>query len=228
MALTVNSVGDNPQQPGIYAEAFIPDQLIAGNLKLVTGNGTLGTGALKRGAVLGQQTGTVTQANPTNVGNGTLGSITKGAAIRPGVYTLRATSATNFTVAGPDGAAMPNATVGTPYVSADLNFTLTAGGTAFAAGDAFNINVPGGNYILSVATASDGSEVPVAILADDADASGGAVAIGVYLMGEFNQNAILPDASWGANAAAWTPLLSNPLRNVGIFLKSSVTAADPT
>lgn len=228
MTLSVNSVGDNPQQPGIAAEAFIPDQLIAGNLKLVTGNGTLGAGVLKRGAVLGQQTGTISQAAPTNTGNGTLGSITKGAAVRPGVYTLRATSATVFSVAGPDGAAMPNATVGTPYVSAGVNFTLTAGGTAFVAGDAFDIIVPSGNFVSSVATASDGSEIPTAILIDDADASGGAVAIGVYLMGEFNQNAILPDASWGANAAAWTPILAGVLRNVGIFLKSTVTAADPT
>lgn len=228
MTLTVNSLGDNPQQPGIYAETYIPDQLIAGNLKLVTGNGILGAGTLQRGAVLGQQTGTVTQAAPTNVGNGTLGSITKGAAIQQGVYTLRATSATNFTVAGPGGAAMPNATVGTAYVSAGINFTLTAGGTAFAAGDAFDIIVPGGNYVLSVATASDGSEVPTAILADYADASGGAVGIGVYLMGEFNQNAIAPDASWGANAAAWSAALAAPLRDAGIFLKSVQTAADPT
>lgn len=228
MTLTVNNIGDNPQQPGIYAEAYIPDQLIAGNLKLVTGLGTLGAGTLKRGTVLGQQTGTITQANPANVGNGTLGSITKGAAVKPGVYTLRATSATNFVVAGPDGSAMPNATVGTPYVSADINFTLTAGGTAFAAGDAFDVIVPPGNYVNCVATASDGSEVPVAILADDADASGGAVSCGVYLMGEFNQNAIIPDASWGANSAAWTPQLVTPLRNVGIFLKAVQTAADPT
>ena len=143
MTLTVNQIGDNPQQPGIYAETFIPDQLIAGNLKLVTGNGTLDAGTLQRGAVLGQITTT-------------------------------------------------------------------------------------GHYILSVKTASDGSQVPSAILVDYADASAGPINVGFYLMGEFNQNAILPDASWGANAAAWTPLLSAPLRDGGIFLKPSVSAADPT
>jgi hypothetical protein len=228
MTLIVNPLGDNPQQPGIYSEAYIPDQLIAGNLKLVTGNGILGAGTLQRGAVLGQQTGTITQANPVNVGNGTLTAVTRGGTVKPGVYTLRATSAANFTVAGPDGAAMPNAAVGAPYVSADINFTLTAGGTPFAAGDAYDIIVPPGNYVSCVATANDGSEVPVAILMDYADASGGPVGIGVYLMGEFNQNAIVPDVSWGANAAVWTPQLTNALRGVGIFLKSSQTAADPT
>lgn len=57
MALTVNSLGDNPQTPGIYAEAYIPDQLIAGNHKLVTGSVTILAGQLlQRGSVLGQIT----------------------------------------------------------------------------------------------------------------------------------------------------------------------------
>ncbi|MEX3961032.1 hypothetical protein AB4Y42_02260 [Paraburkholderia sp. EG286B] len=229
MTLTVNQIGDNPQQPGIYAESYIPDQLIAGNLKLVTGNGTLGSGTLQRGAILGLQSGTpVAAAAATNTGNGTIGSITKGADVQPGVYTLVATSATNFTVAAPDGGAMPNATVGTAYVGANLNFTITAGGTAFVAGDEFTITVPAGNYVLSKATATDGSELPSAILADYADASGGAVAIGVYLMGEFNQNAILPDASWGATSAQWAPPLAQAMRQFGIFLKAVQTATDPT
>lgn len=228
MTLTVNQIGDNPQQPGIYAETYVPDQLIAGNLKLVTGNGILGSGTLNRGAILGLQSGTPVATAGTNTGNGTIGSITKGPDVQPGTYTLVATSATNFDVAAPDGMAMPNATVGTAYVSANLGFTITAGGTAFAAGDEFTINVPAGNYVLSKATAQDGSEVPCAILADYADASGGAVAIGVYLMGEFNQNAILPDTSWGTSSATWAAPLAQALRQFSIFLKSVQTATDPT
>ncbi|MCK8553564.1 head decoration protein, partial [Yersinia ruckeri] len=42
-------------------------------------------------------------------------------------------------------------------------------------------------YIQSVKTATDGSQVPCAILVDDADTTTGAVQAGVYLMGEFNQ-----------------------------------------
>lgn len=137
MTLTVNSIGDNPQQPGIAAETFIPDQLIAGNLQLVTDTVTLGAGTLARGAVLGQIT-------------------------------------------------------------------------------------TSGNYILSVKTASDGSQVPAAILADTADASGGAVFAPVYLMGEFNSNAISFDASWTVAA------LKAAMRSFSIFLKTCVSAADPT
>ena len=123
---------------------------------------------------------------------------------------------------------MPQATTGSAYAGSDINFTITAGGTAFAAGDEFVINVPSGNYVLCVKTASDGSQIPVGILADYADASGGAVVTGMYVMGEFNVNAIQPDSSWGANAGAWGPALSSMLRNTGIFLKSVVSALDPS
>lgn len=98
MTLTVNSLGDNPQQPGIYAETYIPDQLIAGNMKLVTANGVLGSGTLQRGAILGQQTGTVVSAAGTNTGNGTIGSISKGAAVRDDLRAARALSLGRFAV----------------------------------------------------------------------------------------------------------------------------------
>ena len=54
MSLNVSSLGDNPQQPGIYAESYIPDQLIAGNAKLITDTVTFPEGAVvMRGSVLG-------------------------------------------------------------------------------------------------------------------------------------------------------------------------------
>ncbi len=137
MSLTVTSVGDNPQTPGINAEIYNPDQLIAGNQKIVTDTVTIGAGTLARGTVLGKVTAS-------------------------------------------------------------------------------------GNYIQSVAGAADGSQNPVAILADAADASGGAVQAGVYLTGEFNANALTFDASWTVAT------LKAALRPLGIFLKNAVSAADPT
>lgn len=137
MTLATSSIGDNAQVPGISAEVYLPDQLIAGNMKLVTDTVTLGAGTLPRGSVLGKVTAT-------------------------------------------------------------------------------------GNYALSVATANDGSQTPVAILTDAADASGGAVQCGVYLTGEFNGNAMNFDASWtlaGLKAA---------LRSLSIFVKTAVSAADPS
>lgn len=137
MALTVNPIGDNPQTPGIAAQAYLPDQLIAGRFPMVTTMATIGAGTLSRGTVLGQ---------------------------------------------------------------------ITASG----------------NYIESVATAVDGSQNPVAILADNADASGGAVQAPIYETGEFNENRVIYDASWTL------PKLQEALRPMSIFLKSVLTADDPT
>jgi hypothetical protein len=137
MTLSITTIGDNPQTPGMAAETYSPDQLIAGNLKCITDTVTLGAGTLVRGTVLGQ---------------------------------------------------------------------ITAGG----------------NYILCVKTAVDGSQTPVVVLADAADASGGAVLAPVYLTGEFNANALTFDASWTLAA------LKAALRAEMIFIKNVVSAADPT
>lgn len=125
---------NNPQQPGFYTEVFIPDQLIAGNLKLVTANVMIGTGQLQRGTVLGKITAT-------------------------------------------------------------------------------GICVP------CKKSASDGSQVPYAILADYADASVGPVNSGAYQLGEFNGNALIVDPSWTLAE------LTDAARPVGIYIKDSVSAA---
>lgn len=342
MVLVPSLIGDSPQQPGVQAEAYIPDQLIAGNLKLVTTPGTLGAGTLPRGTVCGQQTqgtvaagagvaasGTATFSalpaagdtlsfagttvtfvantvlgtannfplgNPqaaypnvqefldafipwlnasidtnlvkgvysgtgsvltitaatsgtagnslalskvstaivvsaanlsggaANTGNGTFGTITRGASFRTnGPYVLTMLTATTFSLVDPNGVSLPNGATGVAYTDAQLNFTLTAGGTAFVANDSFHITqaAGSGNWVLSVATATDGSQVPGGILVDFADASGGAVTTGFYVMGEFNPNAMSWDDSWSLPAlrAAFSP---RP-----IYLKSFVSATDP-
>lgn len=55
MSLNVTTVGDNVQAPSISAVQYIPDQLIAGELKIVTTNVVIASGAgiVKRGTVLG-------------------------------------------------------------------------------------------------------------------------------------------------------------------------------
>lgn len=225
MTLTVNTIGDNPQQPGIYAETYVPDQLIAGNLKIVSQPAVLNAGKLPRGSVLGQvSSSSVVSSHGTNTGNGTVGTLSTGAGSKVGAYALAATSATVFSVTDPEGNALPNATVGTAYSQQGINFTLTAGGTAFVAGDSFTLTVEDavGTYILSVKTASDGSQTPSAILADDADATGGPVTVGVYVMAEVNARALNYDASWTI------PTLTAALRPNTIFVKSSVSAADPS
>ena len=144
MTLVVNSVGDNVQQPGIYAETYVPDQLIAGNLKLVTDSVTYLSGAsvIPRGTLVGR---------------------------------------------------------------------ITASG----------------KFIASVSGASDGSQNPIGFAADAVDVTGGDATGPVYLMGEFNQNAITYDSSWGGSLAVAVAAIKLKLP-VGLFLKTADVAADPS
>ncbi|AJI83874.1 TPA: head decoration protein [Yersinia enterocolitica] len=75
-----------------------------------------------------------------------------------------------------------------------------------------------GEYVKSVKTATDGSEVPVAILVDDVDTTTTSQRGGVYLMGQFNQNRIIHDASWTLAE------LKTDLRTYSIFLEDSIQA----
>jgi hypothetical protein len=238
MSLNVSSAGDNPQQPSITAQLYIPDQLICGPLQLVTTPITLDAGTLKRGTVLGQKTIGAAVAAAKQGGNTGTGTLVMDVATpilanaEPGVYTVTCTVAgansATFRVVSPKGAVLGDVAfngAGASATFADrIKFTVTDAGVDFIVGDAFTVTVAAGNmhYVQSVATATDGSQNPCAILADDADASGGAVATGAYLMGEFNSNAITFDNSW--SVATLTPIL----RTLSIFLKTFVSAAPET
>lgn len=77
----------------------------------------------------------------------------------------------------------------------------------------------GGKYQLSASAAGDGSETPVAILAEDADASGGDVTnVPVYIAGEFNQDAVT--LGTGHTVAS----VKDALAQKGVFLKDPVPA----
>lgn len=127
-------IGDNPCVPGMQSYTYVPDQLIAGNLQLVTDTVDIGgTVPMVRGSILGQITAT-------------------------------------------------------------------------------------GVYVLSVKTATDGSQSPSAVLVDNANPAGATVRGGVYELGVFNQNRITFDASWTL------PDLKNALRPYSIFLRDSLQA----
>lgn len=219
------------EQPFISDQTYLPDQLIAGGFPRVTqGSATISTqsAVLPRGTVLGQQTvGTLTgAAKGGNTGNGTMGTVTSVGTSSPpqtGVYTITFTAATAFNVFDPNGRELKPGVTGSAYSDA-ISFTITAGGTAFVAGDGFTVTVAAGtgNYIPAVATAVDGSAVPSAILANQTDATGGAANAGIYYTGEFNQNFVTYDNSF---TLAQLAVL---LRPFSIFLKNAVTAADPS
>lgn len=336
MALPVTSIGENPQQPSIYAETFIPDQLIAGNLKIVSDTVTIGGNqVLSRGALLGLSSlgtvsastgkvfasGTITvaavpnagdtvtiagtavtfvAANPSgnqvligataaatalnfvnflvgssdsnlvkltyslngsvitatsatigtsgnaltlatsdgsaftlsgatlsggtdNTGTATVGSISAGSKLKTGNYTVTLTSATQGNVLDPSGALLGVMTMGTAFTDPQIGFTITTGGSP-AAGDTFVLTAAAGsgNYVLATAAATDGSQNPVAILANTTDPTSGPVSAGVYLMGEFNTNAM----TFGAGISIAAAKVA--LRPLGIFLKNAVSMADPS
>jgi hypothetical protein len=221
---------NNPFGPSFSTEIYTPDQLIVGGVNTVeTDFGTLhGGAALIRGTVLGQtKFGTVTSTAVTGTGTETIGSMSAGVKAKVGNYlvTVTATSQTGaFSVKNPEGEMLATGLVGTPYVSNEINFTITAGGTVTAA-DYFTVTVPETTtplYLASVATAVDGSQYPSAILADAADPSGGDVAsIPVYLAGEFNANALTFDDSFTALE------IKTLFRDKGIYIKAPVMAGTP-
>lgn len=237
MTLSATNIGNNPIAPGIAAEIYVPDQLIAGPAQLVTRAITLlsGAGALKRGTVLGQVTsGAATAAAKSggNTGNGTCTSVSsKGSAVA-GVYTVRCviagTNAATFNAYDPKGNLIDQKQLsgsGATAVFANAFFgaTITDGSTDFAVGDGFDITVaaPSNKWIKSVATATDGSQIPKAVLADDADATSADAAAGAYVSGEFNGNALIYDGSWSVATlqiamrpyAIWIHTMASDLSN---------------
>lgn len=234
---TVTNVSDNPQQPSAGAYAYLPDQLIAaGNRAPVSAVVLIGgTAILQRGTVLGQKTsGDVGAAAAVsgNVGDGTIGTISKGSAYKPGTYSVVFSGATAYEVFDPEGEPVGVMTAAGAFTSNDINFTFTAHTNAMAAGDSFTINLAAGTgpYIPSVSGAGDGSQTPVAILVDVADPTQGGtlsgaacgVRAGVYLSGEFNKNAVIIDSSLTMDS------VTASLRSVAIYLKGAVLASDPT
>lgn len=86
-------------------------------------------------------TGHTWNLQQTGTGNGRLtGGIGKSASVVQTI-TCTATSSTNFTVSGSVTGSMGSATVGTLFTHAQCDFTITAGGTAFVAGDTFTFNL---------------------------------------------------------------------------------------
>lgn len=103
---------------------------------------------LKAGAVVGRvNKGVGRMSVPTVVGtgNGTVGTVFGGPETQVGNYVATCiTAAANggtFSVVNPSGKALPNAVVGTPYRSREINFTIADGATDFIVGDSFTFVV---------------------------------------------------------------------------------------
>lgn len=72
-------------------------------------------------------------------GNGTIAGLIGGAASVAETVTITFSTATAFSVSGSVSGAIGTGTTGVAFTSTKINFTITAGGTAFISGDAFTV-----------------------------------------------------------------------------------------
>lgn len=167
--------------------AFAVKQIIAGGT-YTTRKGTLlsGAGSLVAGTMLGAvllaAAATVTVGTPVSgvggtVGNGTVSAFTSDAGALPGVWNLicTATGATGkFKVVRPDGTLDGILTIGTAY-NGGINGTVSDGANDWLVDDVIPITVAYDysalKFLKSIAAATDGSQVPAMVLAQDTDAT---------------------------------------------------------
>lgn len=103
----------------------------------------LPVGTIVEKATLAANTSAIAQTQ--NVGNGTSGAVAVLAAAKAGTYTVTFTAPTAFNVYDPAGALVAAGSTGTAF-NTQINFTITAGTTAFVAGDGFRILVDVTNW----------------------------------------------------------------------------------
>ncbi|MFT9016419.1 MAG: head decoration protein [Acetobacter sp.] len=94
-----------------------------------------------------------------------------------------------------------------------------ASGTTLVRGQVVGRVTASSDYIPSVKTATDGSQVPCGIVVDAVDASAAATQGAIYEMGEFNSNYMTFDASWTLAD------LTQALRQFSIFVKTGLSNA---
>jgi flagellar hook protein FlgE len=127
--------------------------------------GILATGTLTfngNGVLIGTGGGAGVPAyGGPNAGNGTVSGLAATAATVAQTITLTALTPTTFSVVGSVSGALGTAMAGTPFTSGQVDLTVTAGSTAFAAGD--TITVP-----TTVLTVANVKAIPITGFADGA------------------------------------------------------------
>jgi hypothetical protein len=149
--------------------------------EVVTMNDAAAT--IKVGTVLGAYVTTPTgtaSAKAGNTGNGVMGAITVASVpgLILGTYKVAITEAVanagKFVLIDPQGDVVGSGNVAVLFNQAGISFTLADGATDFVVGDGFNIVVAGTvKYKVSLAAATDGTQVPSAVyIADNTGNSG--------------------------------------------------------
>lgn len=110
---------------------------------------------------------------------------------------------------------VPDQLVSGPLQLVTDSVTIGVSG-ALKRGTVLGIVTATGAYVQSKKDATDGSEKPSAILVDNVDTTTAVQTGGVYLMGEFNQNRLIFDATWTIAE------LKAQFRPLAIFLRDSI------
>lgn len=217
-------------QPAFSSSSTTQDNLIAGDFPLQSIEVVIDTGDLARGTLLGKITeGTRTATGaadvPAPVGATITASPTATTAAKVGVHRfvcITAGATGKFRHYDPDGEVVGDAITGTEYTGGGLTLTITDSGTDPAVGEALKVTVTAaaasGKYIKSLLAATDGSQTPVAVLAEDADATSGDVTTVAYVSGGFNSNAM----TFGTGHTAANT--KDALQALNIYLRDSVAA----
>lgn len=170
---------------------YSPKHLLANDDDVTTRKVTIASGNnLVAGSVIGAILATAAQTVTAGaaqsggggtVGNGSIGTPTADAGAMPGTWLVRITAessnAGSFVVQRPDGTIDGNGTVAVAY-DGQLNFTLADGSNDWKEDDVIPITVSYDEaaleFKLSLAAATDGSQTPMYVLAEDVDASSAA------------------------------------------------------
>lgn len=158
---------------------------------------------LDAGLVLAHAAGSVTATGKPsgNTGNGTIGAVAAGLGAQVGAYAVRFNSATTFQVYDPQGAQLDIGNTGTAYAD-ELDFTITAGTTAFAAGDGFVLNVADGGWApYTAATPAVSNQMGILFNRCVVPAAGSKKVTVVTRQCQVNQDELVWDPSIGASGA---------------------------
>lgn len=219
---------------------YAPDGLVRLGFPIKDKKFTLlsGQNDLLRGMVLGKATMGAATAAPKSGGNGSADGTfvidattpTLAGAI-PGIYTLRVIelhAAHDYTweLNDPNGKSLGSfrltGTGAAITIAEQIKGALTDGATDWVVGHGFDITVPAGTGKVkkAVATAVDGSQYPIGVLIEDADAGAGDVECMVRIRGGFNLEKLIHDESF-TDATLEVALELNP----GIVVESIAVGA---
>lgn len=174
----VSAVLTERRHSGGFLVSESPGRFSRAQVTLLQQGAILAAGTLLGQVTVGLTAAIAAQTVPgANAGNGTSSAIALSQGVLQGAYQVTFVSAVEFEVYTPAGDLLGEGRNGVAFALGGLGFTITAGGTAFVAGDGFVITVAAnanvGLYNALSLAAADGTQIPAAILFNESDATSG-------------------------------------------------------